>query len=209
MEDEWQLKPLVGLGRLRFTMSPTAVSSFDPIFGVVTDRTNRVASEDTVEETLALFGGSMNEDQIAALRAALSQQNATAAQEEVELRREAGLQMTYQAAELVEIFADMKARRLHFDGAPFFERYPRRVLRSLISANGGTCLARGRELLFETMLVQLFAFVDRADGEEFELIDRDGEVGSDRSVTWYRKGSFEVSDDTNYRRITDADLGLG
>ena len=161
MDNAWTIKPRIGLGEIKFGMTPSEASSLNTTYGdlgsAVTDR-HRV---DAAEDTIAKFGEFFSEEDILALR------QAAAAQSDSQVRTFSndGPVLTFFKNHLVEITIPPLKKAANFQDNIVYSTDCQSVLALLERANEAPGRYGSTGAAFDNIAVYLdsFSFVQNGN----------------------------------------------
>ncbi|MDG4665788.1 hypothetical protein [Mycobacterium sp. 236(2023)] len=154
-ESDWTIRPLKGLGRLEFGMSPAHVDALSATYGTIAGRGPDRIPDDMLRETLEIFGDALSDDEKQALIAAYESDGPTA-DSVTEIRGE--LVLRYEADRLCEIMPAGTRHPLLLDGRDVFALRGREPLELLERLNGGPGRYAGTEAAFDNIAISLDGF---------------------------------------------------
>ncbi|MBB3951616.1 hypothetical protein [Aureimonas jatrophae] len=166
MNPDWSVEAHVGVGRLRFGLTPEAVSATASVYG---SPTPMIKGSDAASDVAALMadmpelGLSLSVDELAALQQSTAEQ-ANLDRQNLEKDRTAVL-LEYRDGRLDGVTVEARHAETAFEGRRVFAMDPIEVLRLFERANGEPGRYRHNEAAFDRLAVSLFAFSHaRADG---------------------------------------------
>ena len=180
MADDWTLRPGTGLGRLTFGMSPTEVDAHADVYGVVESRMADRASDELLNETLALFGDGLSDEDKQAFIAAYAEQGPSA-DSVTETRRDSGLVLGYRSERLVEIMVAPQ-RPVFLEGQNLLALEPAQALALLERANGGPGRYATTEAAFDGLALSVDGFCVTEQTAGVRILDSDDERFHTRTV---------------------------
>lgn len=181
-EVDWTVFPGVGLGKLKFGMSPAQVDALSDTYGAVAGRANDRIPDDILRDTLEKFGDGMSEEEKQALIAVYAE-SGPSADSVTETRGNPGLVLGYKADRLVEIMPAKKQRPLLLDGKDVLSLSALEALALLERLNGTPGRYASTEAMFDRLAISVegFCVTDRTDG--MRTLDEADERFQGRTVT--------------------------
>lgn len=128
----WELLPQVGLGPIRFTMSKSDVQNYHKEIGAITGQKNEglEQKQKDLQNTFNQFSEFFSEEDLKNAMEAL-QVVGGELNDVVTEYSDSGIAFQYKADQLTEIFADDRAKQLHFQGMPIFSADPKELIRHM------------------------------------------------------------------------------
>jgi hypothetical protein len=195
-EHDWQLEAKLGLGELRFGMTPFDVDEFRSIYGVSKGLSSDAIPNNLFATTLADLGSGLSDEEKKEILA-LHQQMLPIASSQTEVRGgQTMLSFTYQAGHLVEILADFTASHLKCGDIAIFEGEPEDVIRRMAAFLNETPIISKEEVVFPGSFIYLFEFVRERPSPDGGAADYVTGNRSDRSIIWRassRQGGVDLS----------------
>lgn len=180
MTDDWTLRPGTGLGRLTFGMSPVEVDAYADVYGAVESRMADRASDELLNETLALFGDGLSDEDKQAFIAAYAE-HGPPSERVTETRKDSGLVLGYLADRLVEIMVPAHCPVV-LGGQNLLSLEAARALGLLERANGGPGRYAGTEAAFDGLALSLDGFCVTDPAAGVRILDGDDERFPARTV---------------------------
>lgn len=177
-DDDWAVLPRIGMGRLRFGMSPAQVDALSHIYGALTGRVSDATPEALLRDTLEQFGAAMSEED----KQAMINANAALADSVTEARGEPGLVLTYERDRLAQIMPARGQRPLFLDGEDLLSVDALSALRLLERANGGPGRFAHSTAAFDTLAIMLEGFCVTDDDSGVLILDDTDERYTERTV---------------------------
>jgi hypothetical protein len=197
-DNAWSLKPRIGLGDVRFSMSRNDVAALDNVLGPAYTQHAGDDLKDELQSTFAQFKEFFSQDDLNAALGASA--DATGARGDVLTEyRKSGLIFEYENGHLVDMFADGKAERLHIGGVRVFSSDPLDTIRKLKAKLNEDPIILDNEVVFEHNFVYLFNFAKMKAKGSAEYVPGDSEQ---RSVTWRSSPRNCGTDLTTYSKMT-------
>lgn len=193
----WELLPLKGLGPIRFLMDKSAVEAYHGELGSITAERNESLDQqqqnlyDTFNQLSEYFSEEDLKNALEALQVVGNSRD--------DISRtfmESGISLEYKANKLVEIFANDRAERLHFQGVPFFASNPKDLVMYVSKQLNETPCIKGEEVAFPGHNLFLFSFLSEQAGGAY----REGEK-RDRTVSWRNTARVNGTDLSDYRPL--------
>lgn len=176
----WELLPTLGLGQVAFRMSRSQVSAFDDVLGHVTSEHNPADLKDHVLDTYNLLKDFITEAEMKTVIEALEATNANDQRGVIlsQHRMANGLTLEFEDGQLTEIFADNRAKQLHFKQALVFLCKPLTLIRKLAAELNENPIVQDDEVVFPQHNIYLFSFLRK------DLTEGDPK---NRTVMWREK----------------------
>lgn len=181
-DEDWTVRPRVGVGRLVFGMSAAEVNALSDVYGTVAGRGNDRASAALLLETLEMFGGAMSSEEKAALVAAYAE-GGPDADAVTETRDETGLVLSYDGDRLVGIMSTLAHRPLLIDGRDLRAMGARDALALLERLNGDPGRYADSEAAFDALALSVDGLSIVDDRQRVRTIDPTDERFARRTVT--------------------------
>lgn len=156
-DNDWSLLPGVGLGKAVFNMTRFQVNAFQDVLGEITGENNLSAQKEQLLATYKMLKDFFTEEDLKTVMEALDETGAQRGLIETEYRK-TGLTLEYEDGKLTEVFADNRAKLLHFEGIPVFSN-PLSLVRKMASSLQENPLIKDDELVFEQSNIYLFSFI--------------------------------------------------
>lgn len=189
--DDWRLKPKIGLGELKFGLSPAQVDAMAAIYGASKGLVSDRIPDAMLESTLAELGEGLSAEEKQEILS-LYLASGPAATSETEVRGdEQSIVLAYESGHLVEILADTKVERLTFDGVSVFGPPPIEVVRHIAKVTGEVPVIMDEEVAFPEHFIFLFEFLRDGSGGNYAEGSK-----ADRSIVWRsgpRDGGTDIS----------------
>ena len=157
MDDNiWEIRPRVGLGKLRLGSSPEQIAQLNDTYGMVGSVIDDADRYGDLDEFAKQFG--FSEEDLGAVHDALGDQAAQTARK-TEYRIDANLSLIYEGNALVSIQVSRGIERLNFGGELFFHTKPRKFLGALEASNAEPPLVHGPDCVFANIGVFVWALL--------------------------------------------------
>jgi hypothetical protein len=188
----WELLPCVGLGKVAFSMNKLQVGAFDDVIGRVTAERNSLDQREQLQATYDLLKEFFTEDD---LKTAMETTEMINGQRGLILMeyRQTGLALEYESDHLTEIFADTRAKYLHFQGISVFSSNPVNFVKEMAAILMENPLIKGEEAVFQKANIYLFNFIKESGVE--------GDPNN-RSIMW-RKNPRPLGEDLSTYRVLE------
>ena len=183
MNPHWEMKPLEGLGELRFGDPPDALEARRAAYGDLESRGPVRADAALAEETFRMPGMGFSEAEIAELMAAMQTEHEAVADLEVQIY-DTGAHFTFEAGSLAEIMMDARAFRLHVGGTLVFQTDPFPALRALQRLNAEPPLVNGPDCYFRNLHVTAFEFGLLTEGGRLRATASGTDEALQKTISW-------------------------
>jgi len=181
LQSFWELLPLKGLGPIQFLSEKTDVQLYDKILGkiIAEEHENLEQRKQDFQDTVKQFSQFFSEED---LKIAIEALEETIGNERDDISTTfwgSGISLEYKADHLVEIFADDRAKLLHFQDIPIFSAEPIHLIGQISKQLNEIPLIKDEEVVFPKHHLFLFSFLsEQVDGQY-----REGSK-KNRSITW-------------------------
>ncbi|MFS4438717.1 hypothetical protein ACMA5I_10925 [Paracoccaceae bacterium GXU_MW_L88] len=205
MEDQdWTLKPLIGLGTVAFGRTLSEFEVNQQGFGPIERKVDRGGifsvdqmPESEIRELIEVMGEDGAKEVLDSMRQADS--NLTGL---VDVFLPNGLRASFLNGALFSFQVDYNAERLQYDEHEFFRSDPLPALIALQNANDEPAFVEENSLWFDKLKVHVFGFLElNASGHLVRRVTSD-EQGGDRAVAWGTEILIEANALANYRPMT-------
>jgi len=168
----WELLPGIGLGKVRFLMSPQQVAAFDDVLGDVSSVHKPADMKRHALDTFNLLKDFITEADMKTVMDAIEETNANDPRGAILMEhRTTGLTLEYEDEQLTEVFADDRARQLHFKQIPVYSSSPINLVKKMAEDLNENPMAKDDELVFPQNNIYLFSFL-RKDFTEGDAKNR-------------------------------------
>ncbi|MGG7551261.1 hypothetical protein ACQ7CX_11630 [Chryseobacterium arthrosphaerae] len=158
--DFWELLPHKGLGPIRFSMDKSEVQCYYKEFGTMIfqkDESIEQKKKD-LEDTFKQFSEFFSEEDLKIAMQGLEDVGGELGDVVTEYTS-SGISLQYKADRLTEIFADDRAKQLHFQGIPIFSDDPTKLFNSMRKVFEEDPVIKDKELIFRNNNIYLFNFI--------------------------------------------------
>lgn len=152
---DWTIRPRVGLGRLEFGMSPAQVNALSTTYGALTGRGADRVDDDTLRETLAMFGDALSDDE---KQAFIIEYAGGGPSSDSVTETRGDLVLRYEADRLREIMLAHPRRPLFLDGSDLFALAGLDALRLLERVNQSPGRYADTEAAFDRIAITVDGF---------------------------------------------------
>lgn len=193
----WELLPLKGLGPIQFLTNKSALQAYHGEFGSITAESseNLQQRQQELYDTFNQFSEFFSQDDLNNVLEAL-QVVGDSRDDISKVFLDSGISLEYKADQLMEVFADDRAKQLHFQGMPVFASNPTELVMHISKQLNETPCIKGEEIAFSEHNFFLFSFLsEQADGAYHE-----GEKKS-RTVSWWNTARPYGEDLSGYRPL--------
>ncbi len=176
----WELLPNEGLEPIRFLMGKSEVQDYYMEVGSIICQKNESLEQKKkdLQDTFNQFSEFFSEDDFKNVMEGL-QIVGEELDDLVTEYRDSGISFTYKADQLTEIFADDRARQLHFQGIPVFPADPKQLLAHMSKIFKEDPLIKDEELIFPGQRLYLFSFVKEKGNGDYTEGDK-----RNRTIMW-------------------------
>lgn len=188
-DQDWTLRPLIGLGALTFGWSLSDFEADQQSFGPVERKVDRGGTfsvdqmpEAEIRELIEIMGEEGAKEVLESMRQADNNLNGL-----IDVFLPNGVRASFQNGELFSFQADWNAKRLQYDEHQFFGTDPLPALMALQDANGGPPLVDSKSLWFNQLKVHAFGFLEVNASGRLQRRELENEQGGDRAVAWGTK----------------------
>ena len=193
----WELLPLKGLGPIQFLMDKSAVQAYHSELGAITAERSETLEQQqqNLGDTFRMLSEYFSEEDLKNALEALQ----VVGDDRDDISRtfmESGISLEYKANQLVEIFADDGAKKLHFEGMPVFAANPTQLVMHISKRLNETPCIKGEEIAFAKHNLFLFSFLSEQAGGAYH----EGEK-KHRTVSWRNTARPHGDDLAGYRPL--------
>jgi len=176
----WELLPLRGLGPIKFLDDRSVIQTYQSELGLVTAERSESLEEQkqNLLETFKLLREFLSEEDIKNTMEGLdtfgdSRENVS------RVFMDSGISLEYEENQLLEIFADDRAKELHFQNMPFFSSNPKELIIFISKQLKETPHIHGEEVIFPEHKIFLYSFLIEQAGGTYQQGGK-----QNRSVCW-------------------------
>jgi hypothetical protein len=193
----WELLPLKGLGPIRFLMNKSALQAYYGELGSITvERSENLQQrQQELYDTFNQFSEFFSQDDLNNALEAL-QVVGDSRDDISKVFMDSGISLEYKADQLVEVFADDRAKQLHFKGMPLFASNPTQLVTHISKQLNEPPFIKGEEIAFPEHNLFLFSFLSEQAGGAYH----EGEKKS-RTVSWWSTARPYGEDLSGYRPL--------
>lgn len=152
---DWTIRPRVGLGRIEFGMSQAQVDALSATYGVISGRGADRVADDTLRETLAMFGDALSDDE---KQAFIIEYAGGGPSSDSVTETRGDLVLRYEADRLCEIMPAHPRRPLFLDGSELFALAGLDALRLLERCNQAPGRYADTEAAFDELAISVDGF---------------------------------------------------
>lgn len=193
----WELLPLKGLGPIRFLTNKSALQAYHGELGSITAERNENLEQQQQElyDTFNQFSEFFSQDDLNNVLEAM--QVVGDSRDDIStVFMDSGISLEYKADQLMEVFADDRAKQLHFQGMPIFSTDPKQLVMYISKQLNETPFIKGEEIAFPVHNLFLFSFLSEQAGGTYH----EGEKKS-RTVSWWNTARPYGEDLSAYRPL--------
>ncbi|WP_137135994.1 hypothetical protein [Rhizobium sp. FKY42] len=191
--DDWILRPKVGLGKIHFGMHRELIHQFTGYGGVLASRGNEAMPADEAASFLNSLGFSTDTVTAAVDAHVKSARPATLIE-----THSTGVVFEYELNKLSEIMATNKAIHITYRSKRIFEEDPRKMIETIKLNLEEDPLIFEQEVIFPLNCIYLFEFL--CQNENNRNIVSEGKK-SDRTIIWRSKPRVGGADLSDYRPL--------
>ncbi|RLJ72530.1 hypothetical protein [Pedobacter alluvionis] len=193
----WELLPLKGLGPIRFLTDKSALQTYHDELGSITAERNENFQQQKQElyDTYNLFKEFFSQDDLNNVLEAM-QVIGDSRDDISRVFMDSGISLEYKANQLVEVFADDRAKRLHFQGMPLFASNPTQLVMYISKQLNEIPCIKDEEIAFPEHNLFLFSFLSEQPGGAYQEGRRKG-----RTVSWWNTARPFGEDLSGYRPL--------
>lgn len=177
----WELLPLKGLGPIRFLTDKSAIKAYENELGSITAEKSENLQQQQQElyDTYNQFSEFFSQEDLNNVLEAM--QVVGDSRDDVStVFIDSGLSLEYKADQLVEVFADDRAKRLHFLGMPIFASDPTQLVIYMSKQLKEIPYIKDEEIAFPKHHLFLFSFLR----EQSDDVYQEGDQKS-RTINWW------------------------
>ena len=193
----WELVPLKGLGPIRFLTDKSALQTYQDEIGSVTAEKSENLQQQQQElyDTFNQFSEFFSQDDLNTVLEAM-QAVGDSRNDILIVFLESGLSLEYKANQLVEVFADDRAKQLHFQGMPLFASNPTQLVMYISRQLNEIPCIKEDEIAFPEHNLFLFSFLTEQPGGTYKEGNKKG-----RTVSWWNTIRPNGEDLSGYRAL--------
>ncbi|SDF72057.1 hypothetical protein SAMN05421827_101311 [Pedobacter terrae] len=198
LQSFWELLPLKGLGPIQLLMDKAAIRPYDKILGkiIAEENENLEQRKQDFHDTVKQFSEFFNEEDLKIAIDALEETIGTERDDISHTYRESGISMEYKKDQLIEIFADDRAKLLHFKGIPIFSSEPVHLISEISKELNEIPLIKDEEVVFPHHHLFLFSFLtEQANGQYLKASKKN------RSISWRNSPRTHAVDLADYHQL--------
>ena len=194
------IHPMLGLGDLRFGMTPEEARNFTTPFGPSEQPVHGplAFSPEEIDEYRNLLG----EEGLAALLGATAHQNAVDNRLRDIFYPQVTMRLTYDEGRLFAIQVSRLMNELHFQGLRFFHSDTRAFLAALDRANRAPALVLGPDCAFRKINIYVWAAFEIFDGGAYRIYLEDDEDAQDKSLILSSQARDPLEDFSRHTAIS-------
>lgn len=198
LQSFWELLPLKGLGPIRFLMEKSDIQPYDKILGkiIAEENENLEQRKQDFQDTVKQFSEFFSEEDLKIAIDALEETIGTERNDISHTYRESGLSMEYKKDQLIEIFADDRAKLLHFQGIPIFSSDPIHLISEISKQLNEIPLLKDEEVAFPKHHLFLFSFLIQQENGQYL-----GGSKKNRTISWRNTPRTHAVDLTDYQPL--------
>ena len=194
------IHPMLGLGDLRFGMTPEETNNIATPFGPSKQLSHAPLAFSS--EEIAEYRSLLGEEGLAALLDATEDQNAINNRLRDVFYPQVTMRLTYDAGRLSAIQVSRLMRELHFQGLRFFHSDTRAFLAALERANGAPALVLGPDCAFHNVHIYVWAAFEIFDGGAYRIYSEDDEDAQDKSLILSSQARDPIEDFSRHTAIS-------
>lgn len=193
----WELLPLKGLGPILFLTNKSALQAYHGELGPITaeESENLQQRQQELYDTFNQFSEFFSQDDLNNVLEAM-QVVGDSRDDISKVFLDSGISLEYKADQLVEVFADDRAKQLHFQGMSVFASKPTQLVMHISKQLNETPFIKGEEIAFPEHNLFLFSFLSEEAGGAYH----EGEKKS-RTVSWWNTARPYGEDLSTYRPL--------
>jgi hypothetical protein len=193
----WELLPLKGMGPIRFLTNKSALQAYHGELGSITAERNEnlLQQQQELYDTFNQFNEFFSQDDLNNVLEAM-QVVGDSRDDVSKVFTGSGISLEYKADQLVEVFADDRAKLLHFQGMAVFASNPTQLVMHISKQLNETPRIKGEEIAFPEHNLFLFSFLSEETGGAYH----EGEKKS-RTVSWWNTARPYGEDLSGYRPL--------
>jgi len=193
----WELLPLKGLGPIRFLTDKSVLQTYHEELGSITAERSENFQEQQQQlyDTVNQFSEFFSQDDLNTVLEAM-QVIGDSRDDISTVFMDAGISLEYKANQLVEVFADDRAKQLHFQGIPLFDSNPTQLVMCISKQLNEIPCIKDEEIAFPEHNLFLFSFlIEQSDGA-YQEGKKKG-----RTVSWRNTARPYGEDLSGYRPL--------
>lgn len=193
----WELLPLKGLGPLQFLTDKSALQTYQDELGSITAEKSENLQQQQQElyDTVNQFSEFFSQEDLNNLLEAM-QVVGDGRDDITTVFMNSGLSLEYKANQLVEVFADDRAKRLQFQGMPIFASNPTQLVMYISKQLNEIPCIKDEEIAFPEHHLFLFSFLTERSGGGYQEGKKKG-----RTVSWWNTARPYAEDLSGYRPL--------
>lgn len=193
----WELLPLKGLGPIRFLTDKSALQNYHNELGSITAEKNENFQQQQQElyDTFNQFSEFFSQDDLNTVLEGM--QAVGDSRDDIStVFMDSGISLEYKSNQLVEVFADDRAKRLHFQGMPLFASNPTQLVMYISKQLNEIPCIKDEEIAFPEHHLFLFSFLTEQPGGAYQEGRKKG-----RTVSWWNTARPNGEDLSGYRPL--------
>ena len=193
----WELLPLKGLGPIRFLTDKSVLQTYHEELGSITAEKseNLQEQQQQLHDTVNQFSEFFSQDDLNTVLEAM-QVIGDSRDDISTVFTNSGISLEYKANQLVEVFADDRAKQLHFQGMPLFASNPIQLVMCISKQLNEIPYIKDDEIAFPEHNLFLFSFLIEQSGGTYQEGKKKG-----RTVSWWNTARPYGEDLSGYRPL--------
>ncbi|EDM37917.1 hypothetical protein PBAL39_15869 [Pedobacter sp. BAL39] len=193
----WELLPLKGLGPIRFLTDKSALETYRDELGSITaeESVNLEQQQQLLHDTVNQFSEFFSQEDLNNVLEAM-QVIGDSRDDVSKVYMDAGISLEYKANQLVEVFADDRAKGLHFQGMPLFASDPKELVIYISKQLNEIPCIKDEEIAFPEHNLFLFSFLIEQPGGAYKEGKKKG-----RTVSWWNSARPYGEDLSGYHLL--------
>ncbi|MCX2429544.1 hypothetical protein [Pedobacter sp. GR22-10] len=193
----WELLPLKGLGPIRFLTDKSVLQTHHEELGSITAEKNENLQEQQQQlyDTFNQFSEFFSQEDLNNVLEAM-QVVGDSRDDISRVFMDSGISLEYKGNQLVEVFADDRAKRLHFQGMPLFASDPTQLVMYISKQLKEVPCIKDEEIAFPEHHLFLFSFLSEQPGGAYQEGKKKG-----RTVSWWNTARPYGEDLSAYRTL--------
>jgi len=193
----WELLPMKGLGPLRFLTDKSALQTYHHEIGSITAEKSENFQEQQQElyDTFNMFREFFTQDDLDTVLEGM-QVIGDSRDDISRVFMDSGISLEYKANQLIEVFADDRAKRLHFQGMSLFASNPTQLVLYISKQLNEVPCIKNEEIAFPEHNLFLFSFLSEQQDGAYQEGRKEG-----RTVSWWNTARPYGEDLSGYRPL--------
>jgi len=193
----WELLPLKGLGPIRFLTDKSALQTYHDELGSITAEKNENFQQQQQElhAMVKQFSEFFSQEDLNTVLEGM-QVIGDSLDDISTVYMDSGISLQYKANQLMEVFADDRAKRLHFKSMPLFASHPTQLIMYISKQLNEIPCIKDEEIAFPEHNLFLYSFLSEKPGGAYQEGRKKG-----RTVSWRNTARPYGEDLSGYRPL--------